>query len=390
MGELPLQALAVEGPTICGQVLLALQSDLELDRLLGRGQASGRESSAPSRRLSALLGATDAASMVGAVEALRGMLWAALTDELGPSGGERAAARRVADLSDRLAYVCACVLESTLSAQVSEPAGGGSEREPEGQAPRRARAETPRVSAAVMVDERELEPDLTSSEVPSQAPVAVAAPPEERPLSWDESPPVPPRRSFDGGQPSSWEDPVVAPFAEIEIRDERVEAGPAAWIGSIGRELDRFALDGRPFVVLLLEPDDIERLRETPEELAAIDATLERVLTQTLSSGTDIALAPAELRPSLTRQSPGRYWLLIPHAARPAGERLATRVHQALGSAVAHRARRLEVSIGIALCPEDGRDAPALAAHADVSLYAARSAARLARSRAHASVDEQS
>jgi hypothetical protein len=36
----------------------------------------------------------------------------------------------------------------------------------------------------------------------------------------------------------------------------------------------------------------------------------------------------------------------------------------------------LEIVLGSAICPDDGLQAPMLAAHADVGLYAARSSAR--------------
>src|SRR5271157_2851940 len=47
---------------------------------------------------------------------------------------------------------------------------------------------------------------------------------------------------------------------QIEIRDVRGEEGPAAWIGSIGRRLERHEQDGSPFAVLLVELVDIKRL----------------------------------------------------------------------------------------------------------------------------------
>ena len=48
--------------------------------------------------------------------------------------------------------------------------------------------------------------------------------------------------------------PVPVPArVEIAIRDARGEAGPAAWIRSIGEHLDRFERDGLPFAVVLME-----------------------------------------------------------------------------------------------------------------------------------------
>jgi predicted signal transduction protein with EAL and GGDEF domain len=37
----------------------------------------------------------------------------------------------------------------------------------------------------------------------------------------------------------------------------------------------------------------------------------------------------------------------------------------------------VELALGAAVCPDDGRDAATLAAHADIELYAARQAARM-------------
>jgi GGDEF domain-containing protein len=80
------------------------------------------------------------------------------------------------------------------------------------------------------------------------------------------------------------------------------------------------------------------------------------------------------------RQSPGRYWV-VAQVDRARAERLAERLGQAVVAPGAHAGRGFDLSVGVAVCPEDGRDAPALAAHADVSLYAARSASRLKRER---------
>ena len=46
------------------------------------------------------------------------------------------------------------------------------------------------------------------------------------------------------------------------------------------------------------------------------------------------------------------------------------------------------VAIGVAVCPEDGRQAAALAAHADVGLFAARSAVNAPAPRTVSVVDE--
>ena len=79
---------------------------------------------------------------------------------------------------------------------------------------------------------------------------------------------------------------------------------------------------------------------------------------------------------SLTCESPGRYWLLALDTDRSDANRLAERLTRAVASSVHHRQAPLEIVLGSAICPDDGLQAPMLAAHADVGLYAARSGVR--------------
>jgi hypothetical protein len=170
--------------------------------------------------------------------------------------------------------------------------------------------------------------------------------------------------------------------AEIEIRDERAEAGPAAWIGSIGRELERFSRDGRPFAVLLVELREGDRLprQRDLDEVARLSDELEQALASELrmpaAAGSDghggDRLQGAG---SLTRERLGRYWLLAPDTDRAGARALAERLSAAVRQLAGRRGASLVVAVGSAVCPEDGREAAALAAHADVELYAARSAA---------------
>ena len=171
-----------------------------------------------------------------------------------------------------------------------------------------------------------------------------------------------------------------APVAEIEIRDERREEGPAAWISSIGAQLALFERDSAPFAVLLVELLDIERTRphEPSEELSRLARELERALADALGPWPG----------SLTRERPGRCWLLAPDTDRAGAERLAQRLMRDLSAGAGELGASLAVAIGTAMCPEDGREAAALAAHADVGLCAARSAVRASLARPRAPVDE--
>jgi len=160
---------------------------------------------------------------------------------------------------------------------------------------------------------------------------------------------------------------------EIEIRDVRGTEGPAAWIGSIGGQLEQFERDHVSFAVLLVELVDRERLARGA---GALDR-LEREISGALGA-----------RGSLTRERPGRYWLVMPATDRGAARQLAERLGGAVSTGSADLAARLEVAVGIAVCPDDGRQASTIAAHADVDLYADRSAVRAAGRRA-STVDER-
>jgi GGDEF domain-containing protein len=255
-----------------------------------------------------------------AAQALSETLWEALHEELSDPR-----VRHIAELSERLADVSATV---ALLARM-DPG-----------------------SPAVAEPAPPVEPE----------PPAARATHEKAPLR-RESPPV---------RESSSMAVVVDELApqessEIEIRDERGEHVPTAWIASIARLLERYARDRVPFAVLLVELADVERLRhaELPGEVSRLTGLVEAAV-----SG---ELGPAD---SLTRESPGRYWLLAPETDSDAARALVERLASAVRGAASHRGAPLEVAVGIAVCPADGSRAEALAAHAEIALYAARASGR--------------
>jgi hypothetical protein len=116
IGEIPLEAFARDAPLLCSGVIRALASDEQLERIAqgARGRAGAGEVS-PAQRLGGMTGARDGRAAVEALEALRGVLWEALLDELHPGSFDQPSpARMVADLADRLAYVCSSALGSSL------------------------------------------------------------------------------------------------------------------------------------------------------------------------------------------------------------------------------------------------------------------------------------
>ncbi len=368
IGEIPLEDLAREAPSLCEQALRAMQSDGELERLTGRGAPTGRERSAAARRLAAVCGARGPAALVEAVEALRSVLWEALLDEL-----TEPSARLLGDVGDRLAYVCAAMLAAAVEALAPTAVAGvddeSAEIEPRAPAAAELGGARSRSRGAVIVDERA--PGGETSSKPGSE--AAATMPSPASLAGRRSQPTPP-----WGRPPSML--LGAPVAEIEIRDERREEGPAAWISSIGAQLALFERDSAPFAVLLVELLDIERTRphEPSEELSRLAGELERALADALGPWPG----------SLTRERPGRCWLLAPDTDRAGAERLAQRLMRELSAGAGELGASLAVAIGTAMCPEDGREAAALAAHADVGLCAARSAVRASLARPRAPVDE--
>jgi GGDEF domain-containing protein len=194
----------------------------------------------------------------------------------------------------------------------------------------------------------------------------LAAKPGSAPLPAVSAEPVAPAGSAEPAE-TPLEPPESSAADGIEIHDTRQEepAHPAVWIGSISRRLERHGEDRLPFAVLLIEILDIERLAHAVpgEELARLTDHAERAIG-------------AELRPAdlLNRESLGRYWLVTPETDALGARHLAERLARTVRLSARHGGVPLELAIGIAICPEDGRDASVLAAHADVGVYAARAA----------------
>jgi hypothetical protein len=228
MAEVPLEELAREAPALCAQAIRALDSDAELERLAVAEESGGRGGSAWASRLGASAGVLDARAVVYEVEALRGVLWEALLEELDRPIFDQSSARLVADLSDRLAHVCATALATMLTpglaASADEPwlAPRVSHQEPLYTSQRASQGR----SAAVLVDERE---DVPSPPRAAGAGVAAPAPAEairERPLEPSEAR----RRSEATGaqtrpRPLPWDTPSRAERRPPQARTEA--SGPA-------------------------------------------------------------------------------------------------------------------------------------------------------------------
>ena len=339
--EVPLDDLARGAPALCAQTLRALTSDAELSRLPGESTDT-RGGPAPALELARISGADGPAGVTRAVEALRGVLWGALTIEMAGAHG-----RDLADTCDRLAHVCSCALEAVLRSRTRPAAASGPAAVEDTRGETRV-VSTPLAGGVQIIDEH-------SEERAAEVPVA------------------PPGGSGEDG-------------LEIEIRDQRSRPGPSAWIDTIARRLEVFSRDSRPFSVLLVEPMDPAVLRGSQEPGAAAELCdeLETALAGELSA----AGQPHWATRVLTRESPGRWWVLSAEPDRAGADALAARLERAACEVLDGRGRPLQVAVGTAVCPDDGCEPPALAAHADIGLFAARSSARAAGRRAAATVDD--
>jgi GGDEF domain-containing protein len=311
-----------------------------------------------------------------AARELSDALWDTLQQELSSSCTERA--RVLAQRLGEVTSTVALLLDGDLVASSSSPA-----RERSGD--ERAVDERAVDERAVGGEERAAGGWSVDGQTLASAPVGPAeGAPFERRTPPDPIPP--PSIDFGPGLASEHgrtrlvdeqEPATVTPFApveredpeqaEIAIRDVRREEGSAAWISSVGRMLGRHSQDHLPFAVLLIEIVDVARLErsETPHDLHGIVAQVEHALGRGM-----------RVSDELSRETLGRYWLLTPETNGTGARMLAERLAQLVRGSATHRGVPMEVAIGIAVCPEDGVDAPALAARADLGVYTARATGR--------------
>jgi GGDEF domain-containing protein len=159
---------------------------------------------------------------------------------------------------------------------------------------------------------------------------------------------------------------VPEPEPEVVIHDARSNGEVIEpWRAPIERRMERQLQDGRPFSVLTMEVDDLDRLLASAtgrEVVEAIEAAERAICSE---------LRPADM---LVRERLGRYWLTAPETDLASGRALGQRLADAVSTAAFHHGAPLALSIGLAVAPDDAIDAEMLAAHADEGLFAARAA----------------
>ena len=393
VADLPAVELARDAPGLCAGVLAAVGSDHDLEAL-----APGGESADLPARAARLAGASTPAAVAAAVAGLRAALWEVLEPELDRRDGELAAA-----VALRLGHVCDAVVQTALARPgrgegpladaLREQGGGGEARRgvlgvvgapepPAGADPlgrpwtdplgRIAERAAPRPAPADR-DEWESQPgpppaggpepdeDLRAPAGPGEpAPAGPAAPADAGARPGLGAVAEPPDRAEPGEEPGV-EDPLGRLAGEL---GEEAEGGDEPWAEAVARRAERHRADGRPFVVLAIEVDDVERLLAADRggDAARAVARVEAALREELRTA-DVVL----------RERPGRLWVVAVDVATAGARALGERLAAAAGSAALHETP-LTVSIGFAACPADGTDAAALVAHAEEGVFAARAA----------------
>jgi GGDEF domain-containing protein len=418
VATVPAADLARSGPALCGAVLGALRSDAELDRLLDAGPDGGAP---PAAGVARLTGARTPAAVAAGVEALRSAASRALRAELRDPVPEL-----IADLGDRLAFVCARVTEAALAERATEAprragplagalaaaasrAGENGGAAPGASAPS-APAVAPGPDAAPGADPEPLTgaAPAASGTAPAPGPVApapaapasVAGPAAPAPVAVPDSggdaaggpppgvrvvelPSVPgdfdaltsladelaaaPPAGVDGapGAPfpvSGAGSAIVTRVRPVDTSWEDAAQSGPPWLASIERRLARRKEDGLPFAVLVAEVDDLDRL------MASQTGREVGLALETAERGLTAELAPADL---VVRERLGRWWLLSPDRDATASRDLAERVVAAIARAQLAGAP-LSVSIGVAVCPDHGETVDGLAGRADEGMFAAR------------------
>ena len=147
------------------------------------------------------------------------------------------------------------------------------------------------------------------------------------------------------------------------IRAARAGDGPL-WIEALERQLADGGRSGRRFALLLVDLDSADRLRLAgADEAADAFARISRAVREHVRRADVVA-----------HEDDGRVWVIAGDTGRSGGRALGLRIADAVEAAASLSGAALTASVGIAIYPDDGREAPVLTAQAEEGMYAARAA----------------
>ncbi len=142
---------------------------------------------------------------------------------------------------------------------------------------------------------------------------------------------------------------------------------------TLQKEIGRSERQARPLTVLMLDIDDFKSINDRWGHPVG-DAILQRV-TAEITSGVrgDMDL--------VARYGGEEFAVILPDATSPVAFEVADRIRRRIDERLFRPPEgediiRVTVSIGLATCPEDGRDKATLLEHADAALYRAKRAGK--------------
>jgi GGDEF domain-containing protein len=345
-----------DGPRLCDAIIRALADDHDLRRLEPGGALERLAS-----RAGEMTGTTQAEPSVGAVDALRAVIWSALREEL-----VRPDADLVAALAERLALVTELVRAAVLRrfgdpGGITELAGvGGGE---------------PAVGGAV--------PDL-------EAVGGVGEPDGDDAPAGSQSAGSRSAGSRSAGSRSAGSRPAGGEVPDISVTrtasPRPVAEGPVSvssdslWRGALDDEVARAQRSGAKLALLLAELSDADRV-------AAVEPV--QIAGETFSRFARAVRSALRREDILACETESRAWIIARATGRTGARALGSRIASAVQETEPWRGAPLTVGIGIAILGEDAHDATGLVEAADEWTFAAVSAGlAIAESPDHAGEDE--
>ncbi|HEY1566413.1 MAG TPA: diguanylate cyclase [Solirubrobacteraceae bacterium] len=314
--------LTRDGPRVCDAVLRAIADDADLRRLEPGGVLTPLVA-----RVGELAGAAAPAAASRAVDALVGIIWSAVRDDL-----RGADADLVAELTERLTLIGELVRSAVL----------------ERSAPRPVSPVSPPVAPVPSVPPPP--PVKPPPPVASSRPPPSPAPPPPSPPPPSPAPP-PPAAASPAAPQRAW-----AGLADPPTLDP----SRALWIGALEDEIARCA--GAPLSLLLAELDDSERVMAVEPDAQA-HAVLSRFAAAVRSA--------VRRQDILVCETDARAWIIARDTDRRDAYTLGERIAAAVRSSEHWHGAPLVASVGVAVFGEDGRTSGELIEAAEEARFAA-------------------
>ena len=325
--------LTRDGPRVCDAVLRAIADDTDLRRLEPGGVLTPLAA-----RVGELAGAAAPAAVSRAVDALVGVIWAAVRDEL-----RGADADLVAELTERLALIGELVRSAALERSAPTPVSPDvAPPPPVRPAGRRRRSPRPAGRPAPPVAPP---PPVATTRPSSPMPPAppTPPPPSAPPGRSTAAAPPPPQREWPG-----LSDPPT------------LDPSRALWVSALEDEIVRSP--GAPLSLLLAELEDADRVTAVEPRAEA------RAVFNRFAGAVRSAVRRQDI---LVCESDARAWIIARDTARGGAYALGERIAAAVRSSAAWHGAPLVASVGVAVFGEDGRTSGELIEAAEEARFGA-------------------